>query len=393
MLIMQGMEIERRRHLEDVIRLLRSYPVVAILGARQVGKTTLAAMVAHASQRPVAAFDLENPADVSRLADPMLALEAHRGLVILDEVQRRPDLFPFLRVLADRPRTPARFLVLGSASAALLQQTSESLAGRISFHHLDGFSLVETGVTQLNRLWLRGGFPRSYLARSDTTSGEWRQNFIRTFVERDLPQLGVQIPAATLGRFWSMLAHYHGQTWNGAELARAFGVSDMTVRRYLDLLAATFVVRVLPPWHENLSKRQVKSPKVYISDSGMLHTLLGIQTHDDLDRHPKVGASWEGFGLGSVVDRLRAGWHECFFWRTHAGAELDLLVVRGRIRRGFEFKRTTAPAVTPSMRQALVDLRLSSLDVIHAGSATFPMAKGIRAVALSRLHQDVRPLG
>ncbi len=390
---MQGMEIGRQRHLDEVIRLVRASPVVAILGARQVGKTTLAAMVARASQRPVTTFDLENPADVSRLADPMLALGARRGLVILDEVQRRPDLFPVLRVLADRPRTPARFLVLGSASTALLRQTSESLAGRISFHHLEGFSLAETGVGHLRRLWLRGSFPRSYLARSDKTSGEWRQNFIRTFVERDLPQLGVQIPAATLGRFWSMLAHYHGQTWNGAELARAFGVSDMTVRRYLDLLAATFVARVLPPWHENLSKRQIKSPRVYISDSGVLHTLLGIETPQDLERHPKVGASWEGFGLCNIVDRLRAGWHECFFWRTQAGAELDLLVVRGGIRRGFEFKRTTAPAVTPSMRQALVDLKLSSLDVIHAGSDTFPMSKQIRAVALSRLYLDVRPLG
>ncbi|MCX6544236.1 MAG: ATP-binding protein [Acidobacteria bacterium] len=387
------MVIVRQFHLDDVIRLLRTYPVVAILGARQVGKTTLAAMVAHARQHPVTAFDLENPADVSRLSDPMLALETKRGLVILDEVQHRPDLFPILRVLADRSPMPARFLVLGSASAALLRQTSESLAGRISVHHLEGFSLAETGVSHLRRLWLRGGFPRSYLARSDAASDEWRRNFIRTFVERDLPQLGVQIPSATLGRFWSMLAHYHGQTWNGAELARAFGVSDMTVRRYLDLLAATFVVRVLPPWHENLAKRQVKSPKVYISDSGVLHTLLGIQTHDDLERHPKVGASWEGFGLGNVVDRLRAGWHECFYWRTHAGAELDLLVVRGRVRRGFEFKRTTAPSVTPSMRQALIDLKLSSLDVIHAGSETFPMAHGIRAVALSRLHEDVRPLG
>jgi len=376
-----------------VTRLLRTYPVVAILGARQVGKTTLAAMVAHARQRPVASFDLENPADVSRLADPILSLEAVRGLVILDEVQHRPDLFRSLRVLADRPRTPARFLVLGSASASLLRQTSESLAGRIAFHQLDGFSLAETGVVHLRRLWLRGGFPRAYLARSDTISLEWRQHFTRTFIERDLPQLGVQIPVGTLGRFWSMLAHYHGQTWNGAELARAFGVSDMTVRRYLDLLAATFVVRVLPPWHENLGKRQVKSPKVYISDSGVLHTLLGIRTHDDLERHPKVGASWEGFGIGQVVDHLRAGWHECYFWRTHAGAELDLLIVRGRMRRGFEFKRTTAPAVTPSMRQALADLKLSSIDVIHAGAETFPIAEGIRAVALSRLHQDLPPLG
>ena len=387
------MKTARPRHVSEVIRLLRTYPVVAILGARQVGKTTLAAMVAQARHRPVASFDLENPADVSRLADPMLSLAAVRGLVILDEVQHRPDLFPSLRVLADRPRRPARFLVLGSASASLLRQVSESLAGRIAFHHLDGLSLAETGVVHLRRLWLRGGFPRAFLARSDTISLEWRQHFTRTFIERDLPQLGVQIPAGTLGRFWPMLAHYHGQMWNGAELARAFGVSDMTVRRYLDLLAATFVVRVLPPWHENLGKRQVKSPKVYISDSGVLHTLLGIRTHDDLERHPKVGASWEGFGIGQVVDHLRAGWHECYFWRTHAGAELDLLIVRGRMRRGFEFKRTTAPAVTPSMRQALADLKLSSIDVIHAGAETFPMAEGIRAVALSRLHQDLPPLG
>jgi hypothetical protein len=274
----------------------------------------------------------------------------------------------------------------------LLRQSSESLAGRIAFHHLDGFSLAETGGNNLGRLWLRGGFPRSFLARSDATSLEWRLNFIQTFVQRDLPQLGVQIPAATLGRFWSMLAHYHAQTWNGAELARAFGVSDMTVRRYLDLLSATFVVSVLPPWHENLGKRQVKSPKVYVSDTGLLHALLGTRTSDDLARHPKVGASWEGFGISQVVDHLRAGRHECFFWRTHAGAELDLLVVHGRSRRGFEFKRTTAPSVTPSMRQALVDLGLSSLDVIHAGTETFPLTRKIRAVALSRLHQDVSPL-
>ena len=283
--------------------------------------------------------------------------------------------------------------MLGSASASRLRQASESLAGRIAFHPLDGFSLTETGVVHLRRLWLRGGFPRSYLARSDAMSLEWRQRFIRTFVEGDLPELGVQIPAGTLGRFWSMLARDHGQTWNGAELARAFGVSDMTVRRHLDPLAATFVARVLPPWHENLGKRQVKSPKVYIADSGVLHTLLGIRSHDDLERHPKVGASWEGFGISQVVEHLRAGWDECYYWRTHAGAELDLLMVRGRTRRGSEFKRTTAPAVTPSMRQALVDLKLSSIDVIHAGADTYPLAKGIRAVALSRLHQDLPPLG
>jgi len=386
------MNIERREQVSEVIRQLRHTPVVAILGARQVGKTTLAGSVRQAWPASVTSFDLENPTDLSRLQEPMLALESLRGLVVLDEVQRRPDLFPVLRVLADRPRRLARFLVLGSASPALLRQTSESLAGRIAFHCLEGFSLNEVGPAQGPRLWLRGGFPRSYLARSEPLSVEWRRHFVRTFLERDVPQMGVTIPAATLDRFWSMLAHYHGQTWNGSEFARAFGVSDMTVRRYLELLAGTFVVRVLPPWYENLAKRQVKSPKVYISDSGLLHSLLGVTSRDDLERHPKIGASWEGFCLTAVVARLGADWRECYYWRTQAGAELDLLVVRGTRRRGFEFKRTAAPTVTPSMRSALVDLKLSSVDVIHAGTDTYPVAKGARAVAMTRIIEDIEPL-
>lgn len=382
----------RSGHVARVSQRLRRSPVVAILGPRQAGKTTLAGDVRKAWRGPTTAFDLEDPADLARLADPMLALRPLRGLVVLDEIQRRPDLFPVLRVLADRPRTPARFLVLGSATTDLLRQSSESLAGRLALYELGGFSLDEVGAPAVDRLWLRGGFPRAFLARSGRESLDWRLDFVSTFLERDLPQLGVSIPAQTLRRFWTMLAHYHGQIWNAAEFARSFGVSDMTVRRYLDLLAGTFIVRVLPPWHENLAKRQVKSPKVYLADSGILHALLNLGTREDLERHPKVGASFEGFALDAVVSRLGARRDECFFWATHAGAELDLLVVRGRTRIGVEVKRTVAPAVTPSMRVALQDLRLTRLDVIHAGPDTFPLAPRIRAVALSRILSDLTPL-
>ncbi len=386
------MEINRPWHLSRLSTLLGVAPVVAILGPRQVGKTTLARAIARKQSGRTVVFDLENEADLSRLADPMLALEPLRGLVILDEIHRRPDIFPTLRVLSDRPKKPARFLVLGSASPDLLRQSSETLAGRIAYHDLAGFSLEEVGPPAWERLWLRGSFPRSFLARSEELSRVWRRDFARTFLERDLSQLGVAIPAATLGRFWSMLAHWHGQVWNASEFARAFGVSDMTVRRYLDILAGTFVARLLQPWHENLGKRQVKSPKVYILDSGLLHTLLGIASREDLDRHPKVGASWEGFGIQAVIDHLRVRHDECFFWATHGGAELDLLVVRGRKRLGFEFKRTVSPTVTPSMRVAFQDLGLARLDVIHAGDKTYPLAPRIRAVSLSRIVEDLQPL-
>lgn len=386
------MSIVRSGHLSRVRHLLSRAPVVALLGPRQSGKTTLAAAVKRAWSGPATSVDLEDPADLARLADPMMALGPLRGLVILDEVQRRPELFPALRVLADRPRTPARFLVLGSASPELLRQSSESLAGRLAFHELGGFSMGEIGVSRLDQLWLRGGFPRAFLARSNADSLDWRLDFVRTFLERDVPQLGVTIPSTTLRRFWTMLAHYHGQIWNASEFARSFGVSDMTVRRYLDVLAATFVVRVLQPWHENIGKRQVKSPKIFLADSGLLHALLNLGSRDDLERHPKIGASFEGFAINAIVDRLQARWNECHFWATHAGAELDLLVVRGRMRLGFEIKRTVAPAVTPSMRAALADLRLSRLDVIHAGDHTFPLAPRIRAVAVNRLIEDLPPL-
>ncbi|RMF21701.1 MAG: ATP-binding protein, partial [Deltaproteobacteria bacterium] len=361
--------------------------------ARQVGKTTLARDFAAERRGRTTLFDLESSRDLARLSDAELALEPLRGLIVLDEIQRRPNLFPTLRVLADRPKIPARFLVLGSASPELLRQTSESLAGRIAYHELPGLALDEVGGKHLNRLWLRGGFPRSYTARSNRESYEWRRDFLRTFLERDVPQLGIAIPSATLERFWAMLAHYHGQIWNASEFARSFGVSHHVVRRYLEVLQSTFMVRVLRPWTANIGKRQVKSPKVYIRDSGLLHYFFDIVTLEDLDRHPKLGASWEGFMLEAVIQQLGARPEQCYFWATHTGAELDLLIVAGSCKYGFEIKRTSAPQVTPSMRAALADLSLARLDVIHAGSETFPLAPKVRAVSAGRILDDIKPLG
>lgn len=384
--------VERRRHGHAVRGLLREFPVVAILGARQVGKTTLARQLAARQHGPVTFFDLESAEDLALLSDPLLALRPLKGLIVVDEVQRRPDLFPTLRVLVDEPRAGRRFLLLGSASPHLLRQTSESLAGRIAYHELDGFSLDETGGREWRRLWRRGGFPRSFLARSDAVSVRWRRELVRTYLERDLPSLGVRLPAPTLRRFWMMLAHYHAQIWNSSELARSFGVAHTTVQRYLDVLSETFMVRQLQSWHENLGKRQVKAPKIYVRDSGLLHVLLGLGTERDLESHPKVGASWEGFALHTVILRLNARPEECFFWATHTGAELDLLIVRGRRRLGFEFKRTTAPTITKSMRIAMTDLKLSELLVVHAGSRSYRMDRRIRAISFERVLEEVNPL-
>ncbi|MDP2810298.1 MAG: ATP-binding protein [Rhodocyclaceae bacterium] len=379
------MDIQRSHHRTGILAALARLPVVALLGARQVGKTTLARDIGQAFEGSVTSFDLEDEDDLARLAEPKLALASLRGLVILDEIQRRPDLFPVLRVLADRPDTPARFLILGSAQPALLRQSSETLAGRIVFHELEGFDRDEVGARNMEPLWRRGGFPRAFLADTEESSIAWRRDFIRTFLEQDLPQLGIAVPSVTLHRFWRMLAHYHGQTWNGAELARSFGVAHTTVRHYLDILTGALVIRQLQPWHENMSKRQVKAPKIYLSDTGLLHSLLGIAQQEDLEGHPKVGASWEGFVLKEIIRRYEARPEECFFWATHSGAELDLLLIRGQERLGFEIKRTSAPRLTPSMRSSLETLRLDRLTVIHAGEHSFPMTERVDALPLSML--------
>ena len=349
---------------------LRRSPVVVLAGPRQCGKTTLAReLVAPGSP---SYLDLEDPVSLARLEEPATALSPLRGLVVLDEVQRRPELFPYLRVLADRRPLPARFLVLGSASPALLRQASESLAGRVEVVGLGGFSLGEVGAERLTRHWLRGGFPRSFLARSAADSHAWRRQLIQTFLERDLPQLGVSVPATALLRFWTMLAHVHGGVWNAADPARSLGLSEPTVRRYLDLMTGLFVVRQLPPWHENLAKRQVKSPKVYVADPGILHALLGVKTEAELLSHPKCGASWEGYVLGEALRAFEPD--EAYFWATHQGAELDLLAFRDGRRIGFEAKRADAPTLTPSMRIALADLGLDRLFVLYPGEKRYDLA-------------------
>ena len=380
--------VPRERQVEEVRGLLKAFPVVAILGARQVGKTTLSRLLSGHGGAAISHFDLESSEDLARLEDPLLTLRPLKGLVVIDEVQRRPGLFQSLRVLVDEPGAGRRYLVLGSASPELLRQSSETLAGRIAYHVLPGFSVGEVGERQANRLWRRGGFPRSFLAESEAESFRWRQEMVKTYLERDLPGLGLRLPAPNVRRFWTMLAHYHGQVWNGSELGRAFGVAHTTVRRYLDLLVETYMARVLPPWFENVGKRQVRAPKVYIEDAGLLHALLGIRDEEGLLSHPKVGASWEGFVLKEVVSRLGAVPEECFSWATHSGAELDLLVVRGTRRLGVEVKRTTAPALTRSMSTALTDLGLERVMVVHAGRTSFDLAPAVRAVAFKDLASD-----
>jgi uncharacterized protein len=383
--------IDRDLHARQITGLLKRFPVVAILGARQVGKTTLAASIAPTLSNHISRFDLESPSDLARLADPMLALQEPRGLIVLDEVQRRPDLFPVLRVLADRKPVRTRFLVLGSAAPDLLRQSSESLAGRIAYYELPGLAVREVGFEHADRLWVRGGFPKAFLARSDRESMEWRQSFIRTFLERDLPALGVNVATDTIRRFWTMLAHHHAQLWNASEIGRSFGVADTTVRNYLGKLTDALVVRQLKPWYENLGKRQVKSPKIFIRDSGLLHALLNLPTKRDIEGHPKLGASWEGFIIDQLVQHLGVYPEETYHWRTHQGAELDLLVVRGGLRLGFEVKRTVAPTLTPSMRSAMRDLKLKSLTVVHAGDQTFPLSKQVQAVAFRDVLNAIRP--
>jgi predicted AAA+ superfamily ATPase len=360
---------------------LRDSPVVGLLGPRQSGKTTLAREVLDGRRGHV--FDLEDPRDEQRLAEPMTSLESLTGLVVIDEVQRRPELFPILRVLADRRPVRARFLVLGSASPELLRQSSETLAGRIRFIEMTGFSLDEVGRKHWRKRLLRGGSPPSFLARSDVASASWREEFIRTFVERDLAAMGIELRSrANLRRLWAMLAHRHAQLWNGAELAGALGETYPTVRRHLDILTGALVVHQLPPWLPNMAKRLVKSPKVYIRDSGLLHALLDVRSFRDLERHPKLGASWEGFVVEEILRAV--GDRSVFFWATHGGAELDVLVTSGRHKIGFEIKWGDAPTMTRSMHQALTDLALAKLYVVYPGPKRYPLDARVEVVPIEQ---------
>jgi hypothetical protein len=359
---------------------LRSSPAVALLGPRQCGKTTLARQLAVESQS--AWFDLEDPIDLARLAEPMTALGKLRGLVVIDEVQRRPDLFPVLRVLLDRKPVRARFLILGSASPDLLRQGSETLAGRLATVEMAGFTLDELDRADLDRLWLRGGLPRSFLARTEAASAAWREDFVRSFLERDLAQLGVRVPSVTMRRLWTMIAHRSGGIWNSSEIGRSLGEAHTTVRRQVDALSGALVLRVLEPWYESVGKRLVKSPKVYIRDSGLLHTLLGIDARRQLEGHPVVGGSWEGFVIEQLLARLPKA--RAHYWRTQAGAELDLLVFVGGRRIGVEIKRADAPKWSASMRSALVDLKLHRLLVVYPGSVRYALGPKTEAMSLEQ---------
>jgi uncharacterized protein len=372
--------IERRSLLSRIRTALRRSRIVVLTGPRQSGKTTLARTLIAANSPSY--FDLEDPAAVARLDQPMTALASLRGLVVIDEVQRRPEIFPVLRVLADRKPLPARFLLLGSASPSLLRQSSESLAGRIEIIEISGLTIEEVGAKSINRHWQRGGFPLSFLARTNEDSDSWRRNFLQTFLERDVPQLGITIAAPTLLRFWTMVARMHGSVWSAADPARSLALGESTIRRYLDLFSSLLVVRQLPPWHENLGKRQIKSPKVYVRDSGLLHTLLGIRSESALLAHPKLGASWEGYVLEQLLAIIAPD--KAYFWGTHQGAELDLLVFKGGRRFGFEIKRVDAPTLTPSMRIAIADLQLDQLTVLYPGSQTYELAPNVQVVPIAK---------
>ncbi len=380
-MVLYGVTIERTSLTSSIATALGRSPVTVLTGPRQSGKTTLART--FLTEESTNYFDLEDPLSLARLEEPRTALEPLRGLVVIDEVQRRPDLFPVLRVLADRRGRPAHFLILGSASGDLLRQSSESLAGRTERIQISGFTLAELGAPSANRLWRRGGFPPAYLAHSEADSVVWRAQFIQALIERDLPQWGVRVPAAALLRFWTMVAHYHGQIWSATEPARALGVNPSTTRRYLDILTDALMVRQLQPWHANLAKRQVRSPKVYVRDSGLLHQLFGLGTEKSVLSHPKVGASWEGFVIEQVL--ATEPHDDAHFWATHQGAEIDLILRRGDKLFGVECKRADAPRLTPSIRIARTDLELARVAVVYPGAKRYSLADGVEAVPLAAL--------
>jgi predicted AAA+ superfamily ATPase len=380
--------IKREDLLREVRASVRRSRSAALIGPRQCGKTTLARTLVRIDSPNY--FDLEDPSSLARLEEPMIALRGLKGLVVIDEVQRRPDLFPVLRVLTDRKPLPARFLILGSASPDLLRQSSESLAGRIETITMSGFSMSEVGKSAHARHWLRGGFPPSFLSRTESDSLAWRKNFIQTFLERDLPQWGIGVPSTALLRFWTMLAHYHGQIWNAAEPARSLGVSEPTVRRYLDILTGVFMTRQLNPWHANLKKRQVKAPKIYFRDTGLLHYLLGIRSEKDLLGHPKSGASWEGYVIEEAIKAIEPD--EVYYWATHGGAEIDLILLKQGRMLGVECKRADAPRMTPSMRTALAELKLEQIAVVYPGTTRYSLDTKVSAVPLDAVADGMKGL-
>lgn len=380
--------MERKSYLKKIEAQLRVHPICAILGPRQAGKTTLAKMYIDSFfANDAAFFDLENPLDLARLENPMLSISAiDQSIIVIDEIQLRRELFPILRVIVDNPKNKHKFLILGSASRDLIRQSSESLAGRIGYIELPPFSLFE--VKDSAKLWLRGGFPKSYLAQDENDSYLWRQSYVSTFLERDIPNLGFNIPATQMRRFWIMLAHYHGQTVNFSEIARSLIISDKIVRKYLDILAGTFMVRILSPWFENISKRQVKSPKIYFRDSGILNFLLSIKNKEQLNTNPKLGSLWEGFALEETIRILDASDQESFFWSTQSDSELDLLIIKGSKRLGFEFKYSDVPKTTKSMHSILKDLKLEKIFVVYPGEKTFPLTENITACTLEFLIKE-----
>ncbi|MCL5674940.1 MAG: ATP-binding protein [Candidatus Omnitrophica bacterium] len=380
--------IPRNRYLHLLQNALKRTPITVLLGPRQCGKTTLAHMLTNLQN--ITYLDLESHEDLSKLQNPTLYLESLRGLVVIDEIQQKPDLFPVLRVLADKKNKYTKFLILGSASPSLIKHASESLAGRIEFIELGGFDMEETGVENLEKLWLRGCFPRSFLAKNNKDSMDWRENFINTFLQRDIPQLGIFIPAPAMRRFWTMLAHYHGQIWNASELAQALGLSGKTVRNYLDILTQTYMVRQLQPWYENIHKRQVKSPKIYLRDSGIFHTLMSIPEKQILWSHPKIGASWEGFMLEQILKTFPS--QNIYFWSSHSGAEIDLVIMSGGKRYGIEFKWNEAPTITRSMQISMHDLNLEKIWVIYPGKNIYPVHKKITVVSATKILQIIKDI-
>jgi uncharacterized protein len=380
--------INRKDLVRNVHSALRRSRVVALIGPRQCGKTTLAQKLLSADSPNY--FDLEDPTSLTRLDEPMTALRGLKGLIVIDEIQRKPDLFTVLRVLADRRPLTAQYLILGSASPELLRQSAESLAGRIETVSMSGFSLGEVGIPVQVRHWIRGGFPLSFLAKTEINSLAWRKNFIQTFLERDIRQWGIGTPAIALLRFWTMIAHYHGQIWNAAEPARSLGVSEPTVRRYLDILSGVFMIRQLIPWHANLKKRQVKAPKIYFRDTGLLHQLLGIRTEKELLSHPKCGASWEGYVIEETIKATEPD--EAYYWATYGGAEIDLMLIKNGRMFGVECKRIDAPRMTSSMRIAREELNLEQIAVVYPGNKRYALGDGITAVPLNEVVEGMKGL-